>query len=168
MDNHVVYRIARALYDSGATVLRFNFRGVGRSSGAYGDGAAEEEDVGAALDFLEARAPGVPLWVAGFSFGSRVGLSVGAKDARVARLLGVGLALRSFDYGPLLSCLKPKAVVQGALDELGDEAAVRAFFESLRDPKGLWIVPGATHLFEGKLDALERAAAEAIVFLERR
>ena len=81
MHNNVVYRVAKALGDAGATVLRFNFRGVGRSTGSYGGGIDEEEDARAALDFLEQRAPGVPLWMAGFSFGARVGLTVGAADS---------------------------------------------------------------------------------------
>jgi len=62
MHNNVVYRVAKALGDAGATVLRFNFRGVGRSTGSYGGGLDEEEDARAALDFLEQHAPGVPLW----------------------------------------------------------------------------------------------------------
>src|SRR6478736_1897153 len=98
MDNNVVYRVAKALYQAGASVLRFNFRGVGRSTGSYGGGVAEEEDARAALDFLEQRAPGVPLWMAGFSFGARVGLTVGARDDRVRKLLGVGLAMKLLDY----------------------------------------------------------------------
>src|SRR5690242_2557571 len=77
MHAHVPYRIARALRDAGAITLRFNFRGVGRSTGSYADGQGELEDVRAALDFLQARSPGLPLWVAGFSFGAWVGLREG-------------------------------------------------------------------------------------------
>jgi alpha/beta superfamily hydrolase len=83
MNNNVVYRVAKALTDAGASVLRFNFRGVGRSTGAYDNGVGEEDDARAALDFLAERAPGIPLWMAGFSFGARVGLTVGDADARV-------------------------------------------------------------------------------------
>ena len=127
MNNNVVYRVAKALNDRATAVLRFNFRGVGRSTGSYGEGVAECEDAQAALDFMAARYPGLPLWMAGFSFGARVGLVTGIRDPRVSRLLGVGLAVRMFDL---------------------------SFLE------------GATHLVPGKLDELERAAGDAITWLD--
>jgi len=109
MNNNVVYRAAKALGEAGLAVLRFNFRGVGASTGRYDGGAGEEEDALAALDLLAQRYPGLPLWMAGFSFGARVGLTVGARDPRVEKLLGIGLALRMFDYGFLNACEKPRS-----------------------------------------------------------
>ena len=104
MNNNVVYRAAKALNEAGLAVLRFNFRGVGASTGRHDGGAGEEEDALAALDLLAQRYPDLPLWMAGFSFGARVGLTVGARDGRIERLLGVGLALRMFDYHFLDAC----------------------------------------------------------------
>src|SRR5262245_54405839 len=89
MNNNVVYRVAKALEERGSHVLRFNFRGVGRSTGEYDEGVGEGEDVRAAVEFLAARYPGLPLWLAGFSFGSRVGLNFALQDPRISRLLGV-------------------------------------------------------------------------------
>lgn len=167
MNNNVVYRVAKALEERGSIVLRFNFRGVGRSTGTYGEGVGELEDVQAAVDFLAARYPNLPLWLAGFSFGSRVGLSVGMQDPRIVRLLGVGLAVRMFDLsfmtGPRGD--KPLAVVQADNDEYGDQKEIEAFFAGLPQPKRLWIVDQSTHLFPGRLDALEAAAGEAIDWL---
>ena len=168
MNNNVVYRVAKALEDRGTAVLRFNFRGVGRSTGSYGDGVAECEDAQAALDFMATRHPDLPLWIAGFSFGSRVGLLTGIRDPRVSRLLGVGLAVRMFDLsfleGPRGG--RPLAVIQGANDEYGGREEIEALLARLDEPKRLSIVEGATHLFPGKLDELERAAGEAIDWLE--
>jgi alpha/beta superfamily hydrolase len=165
MHNNVVYRVAKALSDAGATVLRFNFRGVGRSSGSYGGGVDEEDDARAALDFLDQRAPGVPLWMAGFSFGARVGLTVGAGDARVQKLFGVGLALKMFDYRIFGGSPKPKAIIQAANDEYAGRAEIEAAFAEMAEPKRLFIVENATHLFPGQLDPLERAANDAVAFL---
>jgi len=165
MHNNVVYRVAKALGDAGATVLRFNFRGVGRSTGSYGGGLDEEEDARAALDFLEQHAPGVPLWMAGFSFGARVGLAVGARDARVQKLFGVGLALKMFDYRIFGDSPKPKAIIQAANDEYAGRAEIEAAFAQMAEPKRLFVVEDATHLFPGRLDPLERAANEAVAFL---
>src|SRR5712671_4968785 len=63
MNNNVVYRVAKALNDAGAAVLRFNFRGVGASTGSHDAGAGEEDDALAALDFLAEHHPGLPLWM---------------------------------------------------------------------------------------------------------
>lgn len=168
MNNNVVYRTAKALEDRGAAVLRFNFRGVGRSTGAYADGIGEEDDVRAALDFMAAHHPALPLWLAGFSFGARVGLAVARNDGRVVKLLGVGLAVRMFDLGFLTQPRggKPLAVVQAANDEYGGRDEIDPFVASLPEPRRLWIVEGATHLFPGKLDELETALGEAIGWLD--
>ena len=165
MNNNVVYRAARALVDAGVAVLRFNFRGVGASTGRHDGGVGEEDDALAALDVLAQRHPSLPLWMAGFSFGARVGLTVGARDERVEKLLGIGLALKMFDYSFLDTCAKPKAVIQAANDEYGARDAVTAAFARMAEPKHLAIVEGATHLFPQHLDDLERAASEATRWL---
>ena len=165
MNNNVVYRAAKALVAGGVTALRFNFRGVGASTGSHANGVGEEEDVRAALDFLRAQAPGLPIWIAGFSFGARVGLTVGARSDDVVKLFGIGLALDMFDYGFLTSCDKPKAIVQASHDEYGGRDEIEAAVAAMSEPKRLWIVDGATHLFPGHLDAFERAADEAVAYL---
>src|SRR6202171_1596044 len=90
MHNKVVYQAAKSLDSLGLPVLRFNFRGVGKSAGTHDSGVGERDDVSAALDFLAAEFAGVPLLVAGFSFGSVTGLRVGSVDARVTELIGLG------------------------------------------------------------------------------
>jgi alpha/beta superfamily hydrolase len=165
MNNNVVYRVGAALGAAGAAVLRFNFRGVGRSTGTYDHGAGEEDDARDALDFLAQRYPGVPLWMAGFSFGARVGLTVGAADDRVQKLLGIGLALKMFDYGFLSASPKPKAIIQAADDEYGGRDAITAAVAGMSEPKRLWVVEGATHLFPGHLDELQQAATSAVAYL---
>lgn len=169
MNNNVVYRTARALQERGTAVLRFNFRGVGRSTGIHGGGPAELEDARAALDFMAARHPGLPLWQAGFSFGARVGLEAALGDRRVSRLLAVGLAVRIFDCsfleGPRDG--RPLAIVQAARDEYGDRPEIEAFVARLAPPVRLWIVEDATHLFPGKLDELEQAVGAAIDWLDQ-
>jgi uncharacterized protein len=166
MNNNVVYRAAKALVAGGVTALRFNFRGVGASTGSYAEGIGEEDDVRAALDFLRAQAPGREIWIAGFSFGARVGLRVGARSDDVAKLFGIGLALDMFDYGFLDDCRKPKAIIQASQDEYGARDKVEAAVRGMSEPRRLWIVEGATHLFPGHLDDFEGAAEEAVAYLE--
>src|SRR5918999_606510 len=88
MHNKVVFRTARGLEDAGAVTLRINFRGVGHSTGVHtGAQGGEQEDARVALDYLVGKYPSVPVFLAGFSFGARVGLEVGTLDARVQYLV---------------------------------------------------------------------------------
>jgi len=165
MNNNVVYRAGKALEEGGVAVLRFNFRGVGASTGRHDGGAGEEDDALAALEVLGQRHPTLPLWIAGFSFGARVGLTVGAREPRVSKLLGIGLALRMFDYSFLNACPKPKAVIQAARDEYGPRDEIEAAFAAMAAPKRLWVVDDASHLFPQHLAPLESAASEATRWL---
>ena len=120
MHNKVIYQTAKSLDALGLAVLRFNFRGAGTSAGVHDRGRGEQGDVRAALDFLANEFPGVPLLLAGFSFGCWVGLRVGCEDKRVTELIGLGTPVNSSDFSYLETCAKPKLFVHGENDEHGD------------------------------------------------
>jgi uncharacterized protein len=159
MHNKVVFQAAKALHQNGATVLRFNFRGVGLSEGTYDRGQGEQDDVRAAIDYLSAEFPGRPILVSGFSFGSSVGLRVGCCDARVVQLIGLGLPVDNIDMSFLRACEKPKLIIQGGSDQFGARASIEALFVTLPEPKRLAIVEGADHFFTGQLDEVGAAIA---------
>src|SRR5581483_8373503 len=98
MHTKTIYQATKALARIGCVVLRFNFRGVGRSAGVYDEGNGEREDFRAALDFMTARYPGVPVWAGGMSFGSWIALTVGAEDPRVGALLGIAVTVNRYDF----------------------------------------------------------------------
>jgi uncharacterized protein len=154
MHNKVVFTLAKALNLARIPALRFNFRGVGRSTGVYGDGIGEAEDVRTALDWMAARFPATPLLLAGFSFGAWVGLPVGAADARVQRLIGAGIPTNLLRVDQLAESRVPKLIIQGARDEYGPLAEVQSWFAELPDPKELHIVPDSSHFFTDHLDEL--------------
>jgi len=156
----VVFRAAKALQSAGLAALRFNFRGVGRSEGAYDHGAGEQEDARAALFELQDRFPGLPLVLGGFSFGSAVALRVAARDPRVraAFALGYPTALEA-DRAHLAAITVPRLFVQGENDEFGPGEALRALVEPLPPPCDVVVVPGADHYFTGHLDAVQGAVA---------
>jgi len=160
MHNKVVFRVAKATLSLGMPTLRFNFRGVGKSAGNYDSGRGERDDVGAALDFLRARYPGRPMILAGFSFGSWVGLDAGARDPDVRALVGVGLPVGSLPFTFLLGVKKPKLIVQATDDQYGPRKQLQALFDSLDEPKRLHWVEGVDHFFEGKLEEVQNAVAE--------
>ena len=157
MHNKVVYQTAKALHERGAPVLRFNFRGAGQSEGEHDNGRGERDDVRAALDYLAAEFPGKPLLLAGFSFGSSVGLRVGCADDRVDKLIGLGLPVDNIDMSFLQACAKPKLLIQGGNDQFGSRARIEALFATLPEPKRLAIVDGADHFFTGRLDQIGTA-----------
>jgi uncharacterized protein len=157
MHNKVVFQAAKALHQRGASVLRFNFRGAGLSEGAHDKGVGEQDDVRTAIDYLAAEFPGKPVVVAGFSFGSWVGLRAGCEDARVAKLIGLGLPVDNVDASYLRSCAKPKLFIQGGNDQFGSRPNIEALFATLPEPKRLIIVEHADHFFTGHLDQVGAA-----------
>ncbi|MGB6844679.1 MAG: alpha/beta fold hydrolase [Candidatus Acidiferrales bacterium] len=157
MHNKVVYQAAKALHRRGLPVLRFNFRGAGSSEGTHDKGRGERDDVRAALDWLADEYPGRPIVLAGFSFGSWVGLRVGCEDARVTDLIGLGIPVNDSDLSYLRECAKPKLILQGGNDRFGSRANVEKLFATLPEPKRLVIVEGVDHFFSGKLNEVGAA-----------
>lgn len=157
MHTKAVFRTAQALNDVGIRALRFNFRGVGASTGTWDDGVGEREDARAALDWMAEAAPELPLVMAGFSFGSRIGLEIGAADSRVRALVGMGLTVDLYDYAFLAETRKPVLAVQGEQDEFGAGAAAREALEPMGDHVTVVTVPGAGHFFHDHFGELKDA-----------
>jgi hypothetical protein len=160
MHNKVVFRAAKAASQAGLPTLRFNFRGVGKSTGSFSHGLGEGEDITAALDYLGTRFPGVPVCLLGFSFGASVALRVGANDSRVVALAGLGVPVTATNFDFLRGVLKPKLIIQGTRDQFGQRAAVESFYGLLAEPKQIYWVQNADHFFTGKLEEVQRAIRE--------
>jgi alpha/beta superfamily hydrolase len=167
MHNKVVFRTARGLNEAGLVALRINFRGAGQSTGTHDRArGGEQEDARLALDHLAVAYPALPLVVAGFSFGARVGLEVGIRDGRVRALVGVGTPVsipeREYDFSFIEDCRKPLLLVHGSRDEFGTVEDLRAL--AARAPSEararVEIIEGAGHFFEGHLDELKNAITE--------
>lgn len=157
MHNKVVFRAGRALQSLGMAVLRFNFRGVGKSTGSYDFGQGEKEDVRAAIAFMQRRFPGARIVLTGYSFGAWVGLQVGCTDDRVSHLIGIGTPVATNDFSFLTECRKPKLFVQGTQDEFGPIDQMEALLLAIPQPKELVLIEGADHFFTSKLEALHHA-----------
>ena len=168
MHTKVVFQGAKGLVRIGCAVLRFNFRGVGASTGTFDAGPGEAEDFLAALDFMHERYPSAPLWAAGFSFGAWIALETGAADARVSTLIGIAppVTRETYDFSKTLESSKPKFFVQGDLDELCPLKDLWAFYAKLKEPKELVVVDGANHLFEGKTFEVGEALEDLLGDLE--
>lgn len=163
MHNKVVYRTAKALEDSGYVTLRFNFRGVGQSTGQYDHGVGEVEDARVALDLLLADHPAAgEVLVAGFSFGSIVGLRLGCADTRVDRVIGIGVPVRLGNLDFLAGCRKPLHFIHGEEDAIAPVAPLRELLGGLPAEVSyrLVTVPGAGHFFDHQAAELMAAVAD--------
>ncbi len=156
MHYKVVFRAAKALQHHGVAVLRFNFRGVGRSQGVHDEGRGEQDDVRAALDEMTRRFPGLPMVVGGFSFGSSMALLTGVSDERVRALFALGYPISMLpDTSFLDGCRKPRLFVQGENDTFGNAEQIRERVACLSEPKTLVVIAGSDHFFAGHLDQLQ-------------
>ena len=162
MHNKVVFRAGSALNDAGLTVLRFNFRGVGQSTGAHDEGRGEKDDVRVGLDYLSENYPSQPITLAGFSFGSRVGTEVAINDERVVRLICIGTPVDKYDFSFLENCRKPILFVHGEHDEFGSVANLLALVSRLPSEAEaqLEVIPNCGHFFDDKLDDLKRVITD--------
>ncbi|MDE1175371.1 MAG: alpha/beta hydrolase [Edaphobacter sp.] len=152
MHNKVVYHAMKAFSGFGLPVLRFNFRGVGLSEGTFDHGIGELEDAKAGLDWLAAKT-GLPILLAGFSFGSFIGMQAACGDERVKGVIGLGVPYRaegrSYTYEFLEHCPQPKLFISGTEDQFGPQEAVEPMLLRAADPKKLVWIEGAEHFFQG-------------------
>jgi alpha/beta superfamily hydrolase len=157
MHTKALVHTARALESAGLPVLRFDFRGVGRSAGRWSGGSGEREDARAALAWLAARHAGEPLVVGGMSFGAWIGLQVGSESPGVHALVAVAPPLALYDFGFLRAAGPPILCVAGDADPfcpVSDLEALAARLGARLEPV---VLPGAQHLLTTHLEALYAA-----------
>jgi alpha/beta superfamily hydrolase len=156
MHNKVVFHAMKALNSFGFPVLRFNFRGTGLSAGQHDEGRGEIEDVKTALAWLKQEFA-LPIFFAGFSFGSATGLRAACPDPEVKALISIGTPVeaegRLYSYSFLHNCAKPKLFVSGDRDQYGPHALLEDVVAQAAEPKELVFVPG-DHFFEGHLSEM--------------
>lgn len=168
LHNKVVYHAMKALnspeWGLRWPVLRFNFRGVGRSQGTH-DGFAESSDVLAAIDWLS-REFGLPLVIAGFSFGSAMALRAAASaDERrqVRAVAALGLPVqpqgRAYHYAFLQNLTIPKLFLSGDRDQFSTPAQLEQVVASAAEPRRLVLLAGGDHFFLDQLEPMQRALA---------
>jgi alpha/beta superfamily hydrolase len=162
MRSIVISALFDALPTEGVACVRFNFRGVEASEGAYGEGRDEPKDVVGAIDAAAGAAPGVPLAVVGWSFGADMALTI--DDARVAGWVGIAPPLRfraSADYAAVGSDKRPKLLVLAAHDEFRAPAEIEADVAAWRNTS-VEVVAGASHFFVGRTDRVVTATSKFV------
>jgi alpha/beta superfamily hydrolase len=158
MDNSIVIAAAGALRRRGIATLRFNFRGVGRSEGRYGEGIGELEDALAAVERLCGELPNVTIALGGYSFGAMVALLAGHDQARVDRLFAIALPVTTFDVSKIVGSVKPKLFLAGDRDPYCPYTALETVVKRLAGENVLRRLSGADHFLFG----FEEEVGEAV------
>ncbi len=157
MNNRACYELYHLFTRKGFSVLRFNFRGVGRSQGEYDQGQGELADAATALDYLQSLNPNAPFaWVGGFSFGSWIAMQLLMRRPEIAGFICASAAANLYDFSFLAPCPSSGIVIHGEHDKICPHAETNAMVARTRTQKGrkveFSILPGADHFFEQHMD----------------
>jgi uncharacterized protein len=168
MDNKVVTTLARTLFDAGAAVYRFNFRGVGASEGVHDEARGECDDMLRVISHAIDKHPGAPLWLAGFSFGGAVTLAANTQLAEISpglaasEMVLVAPSLSRLHDQSMLTVAPPESclIVHGELDET--VPLLESFEWARKHNLPVTVLPGAEHFFHQRLHILKRIVARHI------
>jgi len=159
INNQIVYHIYYSFVQRGFSVLRFNFRGVGRSQGLFDNGVGEMLDAAAALDWMQAfnkEARGC--WIAGVSFGAWISMQLLMRRPEIEGFISVAPPANLFDFSFLAPCPSSGLIVNGEIDKVAPAADIQALVDKLQAQKGIEIdhvvVPNANHFFENRVEDL--------------
>jgi uncharacterized protein len=150
MHNKVVTTVARGFANLRLATVRFNYRGIGASTGEYGETVGELADLHAIITWVRQVLPSQSLWLAGFSFGSYISARA-AQTVKPARLISIAPPVNHYDYQQFTNISCPWLVIQGDQDEVVPCAAVQEWAKHPPSPLELVVMPGASHFFHGRL-----------------
>ena len=158
MDNNVVNSLCDALYEKSIISFKFNFRGVGRSQGEYGNGVGEQEDVSNAISFLStiSEVDSGRIGLAGYSAGASFALPVGCKDARIKVLAAISPPLSMFDFEFLKNYIKPQFLISGSDDNFTPIDRFLGFCQELPGSSEYDSIEGANHFWWGHESVLAK------------
>jgi len=160
MNNKVVYTLFQCFRERGFSVLRFNFRGVGRSQGRFDHGLGELSDADAALDWMQSHNANTPrCWIAGFSFGAWIAMQVLMRRPEIHGFVAVSPPANIFDFAFLAPCPSSGLIIQGNKDEIVPEPDVAKLVQRLQHQRQIEVdyrvIKGANHFYEDKIEALQ-------------
>ena len=159
MNNQIVYDLYYMFLKRNFAVLRFNFRGVGRSQGVFDHGTGELSDAAAALDWLQTFNPDArSCWIAGFSFGAWIGMQLLMRRPEIDGFISIAPPANLYDFAFLAPCPSSGMIINGTQDAVVPPDSVKGLVDRLKTQKGIVIdhemIEGANHFFENKIDDL--------------
>jgi len=160
MNNKVTYNLYKSFAVNGFSVLRFNFRGVGRSEGHFDNGIGELTDAATCLDWLQKVNPDAStFWVSGFSFGAWIAMQLLMRRPELEGFVAISPPANLYDFGFLSPCPRSGLIIQGDEDSIVEEATVRKLADKLNAQREVEVdyrvVRGADHFYRGMLNDLD-------------
>jgi alpha/beta superfamily hydrolase len=170
MNNPIVHSLYYMYAQRGFSVLRFNFRGVGRSQGLFENGAGELSDAASALDWLQAHNREAKIcWIGGISFGAWISMQLLMRRPEISGFISVAPLAKHYDFSFLAPCPASGLFVNGDKDTVTPPEAVNTLVTKLKTQKGIIIehkvLTGANHFFQDKIDDLTKICA---TYLDKR
>jgi hypothetical protein len=170
MNHQIIYQLYYAFAHRSFAVLRFNFRGVGRSQGSFDHGTGELSDAASALDWAQTINPEArSCWIAGFSFGAWIGMQLLMRRPEIEGFISIAPPANLYDFSFLAPCPSSGLIIHGDKDAVVPAKDVSGLVEKLKTQKGIVIeqkvVQGANHFFDGKLEPLMTSVSG---YLDRR
>jgi alpha/beta superfamily hydrolase len=162
MNNRIVFALYQTYQRRGFSVLRFNFRGVGRSQGRFDSGQGELSDAASALDWMQTINPNASAcWIAGYSFGAWIGMQLMMRRPEISGFISVAPPAGTLDFSFLAPCPASGLIVHGQQDEVVPSQAAAKLAQKLSNQKKVVVdfkeVPGADHTFAQQLKELVAA-----------
>ncbi|HRJ69296.1 MAG TPA: alpha/beta hydrolase [Beijerinckiaceae bacterium] len=159
MNNQIVYNLYYTFADRGFSVMRFNFRGVGRSQGVFDHGQGELSDAAAALDWAQALNPDAKTcWIAGISFGAWIGMQLLMRRPEIEGFISIAAMANRYDFSFLAPCPSSGLFVHGDQDRVAPYNEVISVIDKVKTQKGVKIehtlIKGANHFFENHVEEL--------------
>jgi len=173
MNNKVVYNLHYAFHEMGFSVLRFNFRGVGRSQGEYDQGIGELSDAAAALDYLQSMNQNTRhCWVAGFSFGAWIGMQLLMRRPDITGFVSVAPPANLYDFSFLAPCPASGLIINGSEDRVAPPKDVSNLVSKLHEQKGITIthteIEGSDHFFRDEEAHMQPMLDHVSTYVTRR
>ncbi|MBL0318091.1 MAG: alpha/beta hydrolase [Alphaproteobacteria bacterium] len=171
MNNKVAYNLYHQFANAGYSVLRFNFRGVGRSQGKYDEGVGELADAAAALDWLQNETPDAgSYWVSGFSFGAWIAMQLLMRRPEIEGFVSISPPAHKYDFSFLSPCPSPGLIVQGDADSVVDEEYVAKLVDKLVKQRRngdsdieYHVIAGADHFFRERMNEMNKTILEYLL-----
>ncbi|MBQ8480933.1 MAG: alpha/beta hydrolase [Alphaproteobacteria bacterium] len=173
MNNKVVYSLFSCFKDLGFSVLRFNFRGVGRSQGQFENGQGELSDATVALDWLQNMNPDAKqCWIAGYSFGAWIGLQLLMRRPDINNFIAVSPPANEKDFSFLAPCPASGLIVQGGQDEIVVPSMVETMARRLNQQRNVEIdfamIEDGDHMYNNHLKDLYKVSGQYVISAMQR
>ncbi|HEY5363225.1 MAG TPA: alpha/beta hydrolase [Aestuariivirga sp.] len=170
MNNPIVHMLYELFRSRGFSVLRFNFRGVGRSQGLFDNGAGELADAASALDWLQSfNRESKICWIAGVQFGSWISMQLLMRRPEISGFITIAPMAKHYDFSFLAPCPASGLFVNGGKDAVSSPESVHTLVSKLKTQKGITIehkvMPDANHFFADRIDELGKICAD---YLDKR